>query len=72
LWVWSRLASVATAVYLVTGAAGFIGANDVHRLVEWEPDADVAVNYLGFAGHLDYPRPVRLDAVPQCQMPVDR
>ncbi|WP_433521562.1 dTDP-glucose 4,6-dehydratase [Nocardia pseudovaccinii] len=41
------------AVYLVTGAAGFIGANYVHRLVEWEPDAEVvAVDYIGFAGHL--------------------
>ncbi|GGK01897.1 dTDP-glucose 4,6-dehydratase [Streptomyces camponoticapitis] len=41
------------AVYLVTGAAGFIGANYVHRLLEWEPsDAEViAVDYLGFAGN---------------------
>jgi dTDP-glucose 4,6-dehydratase len=40
-------------VYLVTGAAGFIGANYVHHLLEWEPaDAEViAVDYLGFAGN---------------------
>lgn len=41
------------SVYLVTGAAGFIGANYVHRLLEWEPDARVvAVDYIGFAGHM--------------------
>ncbi|WP_068003255.1 dTDP-glucose 4,6-dehydratase [Nocardia pseudobrasiliensis] len=41
------------AVYLVTGAAGFIGANYVHRLLEWEPEARVvAVDYIGFAGNL--------------------
>ncbi|MFI6170540.1 dTDP-glucose 4,6-dehydratase [Nocardia sp. NPDC051052] len=41
------------AVYLVTGAAGFIGANYVHRLLEWEPDAQViAVDYIGFAGNM--------------------
>ncbi|MFI0263053.1 dTDP-glucose 4,6-dehydratase [Streptomyces sp. NPDC017056] len=40
-------------VYLVTGAAGFIGANYVQHLLEWEsPDAEViAVDYLGFAGN---------------------
>ncbi|MGQ4597096.1 GDP-mannose 4,6-dehydratase [Nocardia sp. R6R-6] len=40
------------SVYLVTGAAGFIGANYVHRLLEWEPAAEViAVDYIGFAGN---------------------
>ncbi|SCE54572.1 dTDP-glucose 4,6-dehydratase [Streptomyces sp. Termitarium-T10T-6] len=41
------------SVYLVTGAAGFIGANYVHRLLEWESsDTEVvAVDYLGFAGN---------------------
>ncbi|GGZ29798.1 dTDP-glucose 4,6-dehydratase [Streptomyces inusitatus] len=40
-------------VYLVTGAAGFIGANYVQHLLEWEsPDVEViAVDYLGFAGN---------------------
>ncbi|GAA3853244.1 dTDP-glucose 4,6-dehydratase [Streptomyces sedi] len=39
-------------VYLVTGAAGFIGANYVRHLLEWEADAEVvAVDYLGFAGN---------------------
>ncbi len=48
-----RLASASMAVYLVTGAAGFIGANYVHRLLEWEPEArGVAVDYIGFAGNL--------------------
>lgn len=47
------------SVYLVTGAAGFIGANYVHRLLAWEPDATVvAVDYLGFAGHLSNLEPV--------------
>lgn len=36
----------------MTGAAGFIGANYVHLLAEWEPDARiVAVDYIGFAGN---------------------
>lgn len=40
------------AVYLVTGAAGFIGANYVHFLADREPDAQVvAVDYIGFAGN---------------------
>lgn len=48
------------AVYLVTGAAGFIGANYVHQLLGWEPDAQVvAVDYLGFAGNLANLEPVR-------------
>jgi len=39
--------------YLVTGAAGFIGANYVHFLAEQEPDSLViAVDYLGFASNL--------------------
>ncbi|WP_033247146.1 dTDP-glucose 4,6-dehydratase [Nocardia carnea] len=39
-------------VYLVTGAAGFIGANYVHHLTQWEPDAQIiAVDYIGFAGN---------------------
>ncbi|MGX1811455.1 dTDP-glucose 4,6-dehydratase [Nocardia sp. NPDC055321] len=39
-------------VYLVTGAAGFIGANYVHHLTRWEPDAHiVALDYIGFAGN---------------------
>ncbi|MBF6100508.1 GDP-mannose 4,6-dehydratase [Nocardia cyriacigeorgica] len=47
------------AVYLVTGAAGFIGANYVHHLLGWEPDAQVvAVDYLGFAGNMDNLEPV--------------
>ncbi|QIS23372.1 dTDP-glucose 4,6-dehydratase [Nocardia terpenica] len=47
------------SVYLVTGAAGFIGANYVHHLLGWEPDAEVvAVDYIGFAGNL-----ANLDAV---------
>lgn len=41
------------AVYLVTGAAGFIGANYVHFLLGREPGAQVvAVDYIGFAGNL--------------------
>ncbi|WP_054816104.1 dTDP-glucose 4,6-dehydratase [Nocardia arizonensis] len=41
------------SVYLVTGAAGFIGANYVHFLAEHEPDAHVvAVDYIGFAGNI--------------------
>lgn len=41
------------AVYLVTGAAGFIGANYVHLVLEREPDARlVGVDYLGFAANL--------------------
>ncbi|WP_455132348.1 NAD-dependent epimerase/dehydratase family protein [Microbacterium aurum] len=48
------------AVYLVTGAAGFIGANYVHHLLDWEPDARVvAVDYLGFAGNLANLEPIR-------------
>ncbi|NUP26625.1 MAG: NAD-dependent epimerase/dehydratase family protein [Nocardia sp.] len=40
-------------VYLVTGAAGFIGANYVHHLLAQEPGARVvAVDYLGFAGNI--------------------
>ncbi len=41
------------SVYLVTGAAGFIGANYVQHLLEWEAShAEViAVDYLGFAGN---------------------
>ncbi|MFC0111171.1 dTDP-glucose 4,6-dehydratase [Kibdelosporangium aridum] len=39
--------------YLITGAAGFIGANYVHFVVANEPDAEViAVDYLGFAANL--------------------
>ncbi|MGV9678814.1 dTDP-glucose 4,6-dehydratase [Nocardia sp. NPDC003482] len=46
--------------YLVTGAAGFIGANYVHLLAEWEPDAEVVVvDYIGHAGHLSNLAPVR-------------
>ncbi|MFE6926289.1 dTDP-glucose 4,6-dehydratase [Nocardia sp. NPDC057663] len=38
--------------YLVTGAAGFIGANYVHHLLQQEADTDViAVDYLGFAAN---------------------
>ncbi|GAA1313712.1 dTDP-glucose 4,6-dehydratase [Saccharothrix xinjiangensis] len=45
--------------YLVTGAAGFIGANYVHYLVDLEPDARiVAVDYLGFASNLPNLDPV--------------
>ena len=41
------------SVYLVTGAAGFIGANYVHFLRRLEPQAEViAVDYLGFASNL--------------------
>jgi len=41
------------SVYLVTGAAGFIGANYVHFLRRQEPQAEViAVDYLGFASNL--------------------
>jgi dTDP-glucose 4,6-dehydratase len=41
------------SVYLVTGAAGFIGANYVHFLRRQEPYAEViAVDYLGFASNL--------------------
>jgi dTDP-glucose 4,6-dehydratase len=41
------------SVYLVTGAAGFIGANYVRFLRQHEPQADViAVDYLGFASNL--------------------
>jgi dTDP-glucose 4,6-dehydratase len=47
------------AVYLVTGAAGFIGANYVRHLLDWEPDAQVvAVDYLGFAGNVTNLDPV--------------
>jgi dTDP-glucose 4,6-dehydratase len=39
--------------YLVTGAAGFIGSNYVHFLLDREPDARVvAVDYLGFAANV--------------------
>ncbi|MGW4111288.1 dTDP-glucose 4,6-dehydratase [Actinosynnema sp. NPDC004786] len=48
------------ATYLVTGAAGFIGANYVHFLVDREPGARVvAVDYLGFAANLPNLDPVR-------------
>ncbi|MFF0492497.1 dTDP-glucose 4,6-dehydratase [Nocardia sp. NPDC004068] len=48
------------AVYLVTGAAGFIGANYLHLLADWEPDAQiVAVDYIGFAGNEANLDPVR-------------
>lgn len=41
------------SVYLVTGAAGFIGANYVHHLLWWEPDAEViVVDTIGFAGNM--------------------
>ncbi len=41
------------AVYLVTGAAGFIGANYVHFLLEHEPQVQVVgVDYIGFAGNM--------------------
>ncbi|CCF64057.1 dTDP-glucose 4,6-dehydratase [Nocardia cyriacigeorgica] len=47
-------------VYLVTGAAGFIGANYVHLLAQWEPRAEiVAVDHLGFASNLANLDPVR-------------
>ncbi|MGF0320656.1 dTDP-glucose 4,6-dehydratase [Nocardia fluminea] len=47
------------AVYLITGAAGFIGANYVHRLLEREPDAQVvAVDYLRGAANLSNLDPV--------------
>jgi dTDP-glucose 4,6-dehydratase len=40
-------------VYLVTGAAGFIGANYVHFLRDVEPDATVVgIDYLGFASNI--------------------
>ncbi|MCX4678976.1 GDP-mannose 4,6-dehydratase [Streptomyces sp. NBC_01433] len=47
-------------VYLVTGAAGFIGANYVQHLLEWESsDVEViAVDYLGFAGNRPNLEPV--------------
>lgn len=46
--------------YLVTGVAGFIGANYVHFLVDREPTARiVAVDYLGFASNLPNLDPVR-------------
>lgn len=52
------------AVYLVTGAAGFIGANYVHYLLKQEPDAQVvAVDYLGFAGNAANLDAVREDIV---------
>lgn len=39
-------------VYLVTGAAGFIGSNYVHFLLSEQPDAEVVgVDYLGFASN---------------------
>lgn len=45
--------------YLVTGGAGFIGSNLVHRLME-EPDAYVVViDALTYAGNLDNLEPVR-------------
>ncbi|WP_228001546.1 dTDP-glucose 4,6-dehydratase [Nocardia australiensis] len=41
------------AVYLVTGAAGFIGANYVQFLLAREPQVQVvAVDYIGFAGNM--------------------
>ena len=41
------------SLYLVTGAAGFIGANYVHFLRRLEPESNViAVDYLGFASNL--------------------
>ncbi len=41
------------STYLVTGAAGFIGANYVHFLRREDPDARiVAVDHLGFASNL--------------------
>jgi dTDP-glucose 4,6-dehydratase len=45
--------------YLVTGGAGFIGSNLVHRLVQ-DPDAHVTVfDLLTYAGNLDNLEPVR-------------
>ena len=42
---------------LVTGGAGFIGSNFVHRLLEKQPDANVvtldALTYAGFRENLD-------------------
>jgi dTDP-glucose 4,6-dehydratase len=47
------------ATYLVTGAAGFIGSNYVHFLVDEEPSAKViAIDYLGFASNLPNLDPV--------------
>jgi dTDP-glucose 4,6-dehydratase len=41
------------AVYLVSGAAGFIGTNYVNYLLDSEPDSHVvAVDYLGFASNM--------------------
>jgi dTDP-glucose 4,6-dehydratase len=48
------------SVYLVTGAAGFIGSNYVHFLRREEPSARVvAVDYLGFASNLPNLEPVQ-------------
>lgn len=47
-------------VYIVTGAAGFIGSNYVHFLLDAEPDAEVvAVDYQGFASNAANLDPVR-------------
>ena len=43
-----------STTYLVTGGAGFIGANLVHHLLEREPRAKVVVyDRLTYAGNLD-------------------
>src|SRR5687768_13957275 len=49
--------------YFVTGGAGFIGSNLVHRILELEPDARVVVfDKLTYAGNLDNLEPVAHDA----------
>lgn len=49
----SPIDSGAMSTYLVTGAAGFIGANYVHLLRREEPEAEiVALDHLGFASNL--------------------
>jgi dTDP-glucose 4,6-dehydratase len=51
-----------TRTYLVTGGAGFIGSNLVHRILELEPSARVVVfDKLTYAGNLDNLEPVMKD-----------
>lgn len=51
--------------YIITGGAGFIGANLVHHLVKHSPAAKLTiVDKLTYAGNLDYIRgPLKLDRV---------